>query len=67
MGSHDANSYTVVVNDEGQHSIWDADLPVPSGWREIGFRGTRDACFDYIEEQWTDMRPITLGRGGEAI
>jgi MbtH protein len=24
--------YLVLVNDEGQHSLWPADIAVPDGW-----------------------------------
>jgi MbtH protein len=68
VSSEDAQTYTVVVNDEGQHSIWQADLPVPPGWREVGMRGTRDACFDHLEQRWTDMRPASVRRAAaEAV
>lgn len=53
-------SYVVLVNDEGQHSLWPADLCVPEGWSEARAAGTRDACLAYVEENWTDMRPKSL-------
>ena len=30
----DAN-YFVLINDEEQHSLWPASLPVPAGWRVV--------------------------------
>jgi len=51
----------VVVNDEGQYSIWRLGLPIPVGWRTDGFSGAREDCLRHIEEVWTDMRP----RGGD--
>jgi MbtH protein len=50
----------VVINDEEQYSIWDADRDPPSGWRSVGFRGTQQECLDKIAEVWTDMRPKSL-------
>jgi MbtH protein len=50
-------AYTVVVNDEEQHSIWPRHRPVPDGWRELGVTGTREACLDHIEQVWTDITP----------
>jgi MbtH protein len=50
----------VVVNDEEQYSIWFADREIPRGWREAGKQGTKQECLAYIEEVWTDMRPLSL-------
>ena len=54
--------YTVVVNHEEQYSIWPLDLAVPAGWREVGRTGPKSECLAYIEEVWTDMRPLSLRR-----
>ena len=51
--------YAVVINHEEQYSIWPADREVPRGWKAVGFRGTKQECLDYIEEVWTDMRPLS--------
>ena len=61
LDEHDDNIvYMVVINQEEQYSIWQADREVPSGWRAAGKQGTKQACLDYIEEVWTDMRPLSL-------
>jgi MbtH protein len=52
----------VVVNHEEQYSIWPADREMPSGWREAGKQGSKAECLAYIEEVWTDMRPLSLRR-----
>ncbi|HEY9483276.1 MAG TPA: MbtH family NRPS accessory protein [Micromonosporaceae bacterium] len=52
--------YAVVVNDEEQYAIWEADRALPAGWRVEGFAGTKDACVVHIDEVWTDMRPRSL-------
>ncbi|PCE21525.1 MbtH family protein [Burkholderia ubonensis] len=54
--------YTVVINDEEQYSIWPTYRPVPAGWREAGKTGTEDECIAYVDEVWTDMRPLSLRR-----
>ena len=59
-------TYTVVVNDEEQYSIWLAARPIPAGWRDCGVSGSRDDCLDHIEKVWTDMRPLSLRRRMEA-
>jgi MbtH protein len=56
----DDRQYTVVVNDEDQHSIWEVGRELPAGWRPTGFTGDRDACLAHIDEVWTDMRPRSL-------
>jgi MbtH protein len=54
------DQYCVVRNHEEQFSIWQADRPVPAGWSEAGVTGTRAECLAYIEQVWTDMRPLSL-------
>ena len=56
----DTRLYAVVINHEEQYSIWFADREVPHGWKAVGFTGTKAECLDYIEEVWTDMRPLSL-------
>jgi MbtH protein len=55
-------SYLVLVNDEGQHSLWPSFINVPAGWRIVHEHDTRRGCLDYIKENWTDMRPKSLIR-----
>ena len=52
--------YKVVVNDEGQYSIWAGDRPNPDGWRDAPRSGSKSECLAYIKEVWTDMRPLSL-------
>jgi MbtH protein len=52
--------HVVVLNDEEQYSIWPADKAVPSGWRAVDVRGTRDECLAHIEQVWTDLRPASV-------
>lgn len=54
--------YTVVINHEEQYSIWPTYRPVPDGWQEVGKTGTEEECVAYIDEVWTDMRPLSLRR-----
>jgi MbtH protein len=53
-------TYLVLINDEGQHSLWPSFTPVPAGWNVALPAGTRQACLDYIDQNWTDMRPRSL-------
>lgn len=56
----DDRAYRVVVNHEEQYSIWSVDRELPLGWKAVGFKGTKEECLKYIEEAWTDMRPLSL-------
>jgi MbtH protein len=56
----DTREYKVVVNHEEQYSIWFSDREPPDGWREVGVHGPKQQCLDYINEVWTDMRPLSL-------
>ena len=58
--SEDKQIYEVVLNHEEQYSIWPADRELPLGWNDAGKVGTKAECLAYIEEVWTDMRPLSL-------
>lgn len=58
--SDDARTYWVVANHEEQYSIWPTHKEIPKGWVAVGPEGSKDACLDYIETVWTDMRPRSL-------
>lgn len=53
-------SYFVLVNDEGQHSLWPSFATIPDGWQAVFGEESRQACLDYVEENWVDMRPKSL-------
>ena len=55
-----AELHTVLVNDEGQYSLWNAATVVPSGWHAVRASEPKEDCLRYIEENWTDMRPLSL-------
>jgi MbtH protein len=53
-------TYLALINDEGQYSLWPSFAEVPAGWTIAHPEDTRKACLDFIEENWTDMRPKSL-------
>ncbi|WP_425569752.1 MbtH family protein [Rhodococcus olei] len=53
-------TFLVLVNDEGQHSLWPTFSDVPAGWDTVHGPGSRTDCLDYVEANWTDMRPKSL-------
>ena len=56
----DNGTFHVLVNDEGQHSLWPSWKDVPAGWTIVYKSDTRAACLDYVGKNWTDMRPKSL-------
>lgn len=52
--------FYVLVNDEDQHSLWPTFAEVPQGWRVVFGEESRKACLEYVEQNWTDMRPRSL-------
>jgi MbtH protein len=53
-------SYLVLSNNEGQHSLWPAGLAVPAGWIPAHGPVSRQECLEYVEANWTDLRPASL-------
>ena len=52
--------YVVVSNDEEQFSIWPSGRIIPLGWRSVGVEGVKAECLEFIERNWTYMRPLSL-------
>lgn len=52
--------WRVVVNREGQYSLWPSDREVPLGWTDVNRGGSRDECLAYIRAVWSDQRPLRL-------
>ena len=52
--------HRVLVNDEGQHSLWSVFAEVPPGWHPAHGPASWQSCLDYVNEHWTDMRPKSL-------
>jgi MbtH protein len=62
----DTTVYRAVVNHEEQYSIWPVDRDLPRGWSEAGKSGPKPEVLGWIEEVWTDMRPLSLRKQMEA-
>ena len=63
----DTTIYKAVVNDEEQYSIWPADRELPLGWHDAGKQGLKPEVLAWIEEVWTDMRPLSLRKKMEEM
>ena len=63
----DGTIYKVVINAEEQYSIWPADREDPLGWKDAGKSGSKQECLRYIQDVWTDMRPLSLRKKMEEM
>jgi MbtH protein len=52
--------FIVLMNDEEQYSLWPKGKTIPAGWRFVGKEGNQEECSRYVDEVWTDMRPLSL-------
>ncbi|GAQ50749.1 MbtH family protein [Streptomyces acidiscabies] len=52
--------YLVLINDEGQYSLWPSFAEVPEGWTVELTETDRQSALDHINTHWTDMRPKSL-------
>lgn len=56
-------TFYVLVNAEEQHSLWPAFADTPAGWRVAFGPQDRTRCLEYVEANWTDIRPRSLRTG----
>lgn len=52
--------FLVLVNSEGQYSLWPTFADIPSGWTVLLPESDRATALAYVEANWTDMRPRSL-------
>jgi len=53
------NAYIVAVNPAGQHAIWPASLPLPTGWDPRSAAQSLGACRQAVTTQWPAIKPGT--------
>ncbi|MFC5743627.1 MbtH family protein [Dyella tabacisoli] len=58
--TEDQRTYLVLINDEEQYSLWPKGRSIPEGWRAVDKEGSRAECSQYVDDVWTDMRPLSL-------
>jgi len=56
----ESGEFCVLMNDEGQYSLWPTFKEVPKGWAAVLQKGSRKECLEYIDKHWVDMRPKSL-------
>jgi MbtH protein len=66
--------FVVLRNDEEQYGLYPAGAlnegalnegalnegELPDGWQRAGFEGAEGDCMSYVDENWTDPRPLSL-------
>ncbi len=63
---NDNYTYKVLMNEEGQYSLWPAFLDVPIGWNVAHEEASRQVCLQYVETNWKDLNPKSY-QAGEKI
>ena len=53
------DAVVIVVNDLGQHALWQAELDVPRGWRRQSPVMSRSQCLEAVTGAWRDIAPLT--------
>ncbi|WP_306326492.1 MbtH family protein [Streptomyces venezuelae] len=46
--------FLVLVNDQGQQSLWPGGIDVPQGWKPAFGLSVRESCVEYIEVHAND-------------
>ncbi len=59
--------YLVLLNHEEQYSLWPSYKPIPLGWKAVGKEQTKEEAIAYVEQVWTDMRPLSLRKQMDEI
>lgn len=57
-------TFVALRNAEDQHSLWPDFRAVPNGWEVVFGPASRSDALAYIDEHWTDLRPLSLRQSG---
>lgn len=53
-------TFFVLINAEGQFSLWPEFINAPAGWEISHPAASRAECLAFIDRNWTDLRPASL-------
>lgn len=59
-------SFLVLSNEENQHSLWPSLIEIPKGWKKVHGPSAKGDCLEFVEKNWTDMRPRSLAHAMDA-
>ncbi|WP_018254311.1 MbtH family protein [Salinispora mooreana] len=62
----ESGRFYVLINDEEQYSLWPAFAEVPAGWRVVFGEAGRAESLEFVEANWTDLRPKSLREAMDA-
>ena len=54
---NDSLEFVILVNALQQHSLWPLFKTIPQGWKQLFGPSSRENCLEYVETNWTDIRP----------
>ena len=60
------DAFVVVVNEQGQHALWQAELDVPRGWHRQSPVMSKSRCLAAVDAGWQDMTPLSARNTGAA-
>ncbi|MBD1371008.1 MbtH family protein [Hazenella sp. IB182357] len=52
--------FVVLMNKEGQYSLWPAWIDIPAGWNVQYGEDSKINCLEYINTHWKDLAPRHL-------
>lgn len=55
--------HRVLVNDDGQHSLWPEFADIPAGWRAVHGPAPHAECLEFVDTHWTDLTPLSALAG----
>ncbi|TCP69853.1 MbtH family protein [Baia soyae] len=55
-----SGTFFVLLNEEGQYSLWPSWIEVPAGWKVVYGKDQKDNCLAYINEEWKSLIPTQL-------
>lgn len=53
-------TFHLLVNDEGQYSLWPDFAPVPEGWAQVLTSVPHAEAVAHVEAVWTTLQPASL-------
>lgn len=52
--------FHVLCNSEQQFSLWPVFAELPAGWEQRYGPASRAECVEFVERNWTDIRPRSV-------
>ena len=59
---NDEQDFIVLLNSEGQHSLWPSYSEIPAGWKGVFGPRKKAECIAYIEANWPNIMPLSIKR-----